>query len=62
MSTISYIAAHRRRYIGPQLLQTIVQGLETGCIISQSGRFWSRADMESRGTKALVAFVSLVAL
>ena len=62
MSTISYIAAHPRRYIGPQLLQTIVQGLETGYIISQSIRFWNHADMESRGTKALVAFVSLIAL
>lgn len=40
----------------------MVQAIETGILLNQSIRFWSRAENEPRIIRAMVVFVSVVAL
>ena len=58
----SNIARHPSQFVGPNLAGTIVQSLETGFIINQSIRFWSRSQNERLVVKIVVIFVSVVAL
>ena len=55
------IAKHPADFVGPNVIGTIVQAFETGVLVNQSLRFWSRASEERLSTKLLVAFVSLAA-
>ncbi|TFY83394.1 hypothetical protein EWM64_g619 [Hericium alpestre] len=60
--SLANIEAHRADFLGPGVVQTLVQALETGFLVSQSVRFWTRvAPGEPLLIRLLVAFVSLVA-
>ncbi|KDQ57124.1 hypothetical protein JAAARDRAFT_284774 [Jaapia argillacea MUCL 33604] len=60
--TPGYILAHPENYLGPQIMGTIVQAFQTGILVEQSAKFWSRAQTEPIVVKALVTFVSVLAL
>ena len=55
------VAKHPSNFVGPNVAGAIVQGVETGILISQSIRFWSRANDEPYWLKTIVAFVSVAA-
>ncbi|KAL5528947.1 hypothetical protein ACEPAG_4921 [Sanghuangporus baumii] len=56
------VRAHPEHFVGPYVAGVVVQSLETGILISQSVRFWTRAHCEPPIIKSLVAFVSFFAL
>ena len=56
------VRQHPEHFVGPYVAGVIVQNLEMGVLIGQSVRFWSRAENEPGTIKALVGFVSCVAL
>ncbi|KZT22034.1 hypothetical protein NEOLEDRAFT_710179 [Neolentinus lepideus HHB14362 ss-1] len=59
--SIPNIQAHPASFIGPGLAAMFVQALQTGFLINQVLRFWSRTH-EPTVLKVIVAFVSVVAL
>ncbi|TFK47685.1 hypothetical protein OE88DRAFT_1738226 [Heliocybe sulcata] len=58
--SIPNIQAHPESFIGPGLAAVFVQALQTGFLINQALRFWSRS-YEPLVLKVIVAFVSAVA-
>ena len=56
------VAKHPADFVGPNVCGVIVQGVETGILINQSIRFWSRAGEEAPIIRLMVAFVSIAAL
>lgn len=60
--SVPNIQAHAADFLGPGVVSTFIQALETGFLVSQSLRFWSRADSEPPLIKFIVVFVTLVAL
>lgn len=60
--TVSNVKAHPSDFVGPNIAGALVQALETGVLINQSIRFWSRSSNEHSVIKALVVFVSVASL
>ncbi|TDL18937.1 hypothetical protein BD410DRAFT_792733 [Rickenella mellea] len=60
--TVSNVKAHPSDFVGPNIAGALVQALETGVLINQSIRFWSRSSNEHPMIKALVVFVSVASL
>ena len=56
------IARHPSEFLGPNIAGTVVQALETGIILNQSVRFWSRAGDEPRIIQLMVIFLTVTAL
>ncbi|KAL5511941.1 hypothetical protein ACEPAH_5160 [Sanghuangporus vaninii] len=56
------VRGHPEHFVGPYVAGVIVQSLESGILIGQSVRFWTRAHSEPLIIKSLVAFVSFFAL
>ncbi|KAI5119581.1 hypothetical protein M0805_006466 [Coniferiporia weirii] len=56
------VSKHPAQFVGPNVAGAIVQSIETGILINQSVRFWSRSSGEPGIIKLLAAFVSIVAL
>ena len=55
------VAQHPSRFVGPNIAGAIVQAFESGVLVNQSIRFWSRASEEPVWVRGIVAFVSIAA-
>ena len=51
-----------RSWLGPRLVTAFLISVETGIIINQSLRFWTDAHTERIAIRALVAWVTMIAL
>ena len=60
--SLAELEAHPGRYIGPALVTTGLQMLESGVLINQSFTFFIRAERESKVVLALVTFATAAAL
>lgn len=60
--SLSDLEAHPAYFLGPNVMSTFIQAIETGIVINQSFTFWSRAEHESRMLRFIVIFVTGVAL
>jgi len=56
------VAQHPSNFLGPNIAGTVIQALETGIILNQFVRFWSRAGDERRVIQIMVIFLIATAL
>ncbi|KDQ57112.1 hypothetical protein JAAARDRAFT_35714 [Jaapia argillacea MUCL 33604] len=59
--SIPLIQSHPESFIGPGVAGVFVQAFQTGVLVNQSIKFWSRSHQEPVSLRILVAFVSAAA-
>ncbi len=56
------VKAHPESYLGPALVNLVLESMQTGILINQSLTFWERAERELGVVRAVVSFVTITAL
>jgi hypothetical protein len=49
-------------FFGPRLVASILQGVETGIVLTQFVHFWAQSEMEKSHLKALVGYAVVMSL
>ncbi|RDX47370.1 hypothetical protein OH76DRAFT_1405981 [Lentinus brumalis] len=55
------VKAHPESYLGPALVNLVLESMQTGILINQSLTFWERAERELGVVRAVVSFVTITA-
>ncbi|KAI0074682.1 hypothetical protein K474DRAFT_1510690 [Panus rudis PR-1116 ss-1] len=60
--TVTYLMHHPQDFIGPNVMNVLVQAVETGIILNQAFTFLSRAERENWVIRVMALFVTSVAM